>query len=143
MKNEIESSRSVLARLIELVKIQSLISRRFDSQLGVHGLGFGDFIILYHLANSPEGKLRRVDLAEAVGVTASGVTRMLAPMEKIGLVTRETNERDARVSFVVLSPAGRRLFDDSASTMNYFANLFSESDYKQLDKLSVVLNKLK
>ena len=133
----------IISRLIDLVKIQSLISRRFDFLLSVHGLGFGDFIILHHLANSPDGKLRRVDLADLIGVTASGVTRMLAPMEKIGLVSRETNERDARVSFVVLAPGGRRIFKDAASTMNTIADLFSESDFKQLDKLAPILNKLK
>lgn len=133
----------VIASLIELVRIQSLIGRRFDTQLSVHGLGFGDFIILHHLANSAEGRLRRVDLAELIGVTASGVTRMLAPMEKMGLVTRDTNERDARVSFVVLAPAGKRLFKDSVATMNTIANLFNESDLRQLDKLTAILNKLK
>lgn len=131
-----------VASLLKLVQIQSLISRRFDARLSVHGLGFSDFIILHHLYHAPGRKLRRVDLAELTGVTASGVTRMLAPMEKIGLVSRETNERDARVSFVVLAPGGKRLFEDSAQTMNNITNLFSESDIKQLEKLSAILNKL-
>ena len=138
-----EDTHPLLSRLIDLVKIQVLISRRFDSQLSVHGLGFSDFIILHHLAHSADGKLRRVDLAELIGVTASGVTRMLVPMEKMGLVTRETNERDARVSFVVLAPAGKRLFANSVLTMNNLAKVFSESDFKQLDKLTAILNKLK
>lgn len=51
--------------------------------------------------------MRRIDLAEKIGLTASGVTRILLPMEKIGLVSREINERDARVSYVLLASGGK------------------------------------
>ena len=44
---------------------------------------------------------------------------------------------------VVLAPAGKRLFANSVLTMNNLAKLFSESDFKQLDKLTAILNKLK
>ena len=44
--------------------------------------------------------LKRIDLAEQVGLSASGVTRMLLPMEKIGLISKEEGARDARVSLV-------------------------------------------
>src|SRR3954469_12533813 len=93
---------------LDLSKIQTVIDRKFDGSLSLHGLSFNDFMILHHLSQAPENKLRRIDLADKMGVTASGVTRMLAPMEKIGLVSRETNERDARISYVVLANGGKR-----------------------------------
>ena len=96
---------------IYLSKIQAILSRKFDARLG--GLSFSEFIILYHLSQAPEEKLRGTDLAEKIGLTASGVTRLLGPMAKIGLVRREVDQRDARVSYVVLAPGGKRKFDEA------------------------------
>lgn len=106
MKNKMEC----LSCLIDMTRIGSLLSRKFDGSL--NGLGWNDFIILYHLSLAPEMKLRRIDLAEKVGLTASGVTRMLLPMEKIGLISKESNPQDARVSFVVLAPGGKRKLEE-------------------------------
>lgn len=96
-----------LLLLVNINKLQSVIARKFDF-LSVHGLGFNDFVILYILNSSVESKMRRIDLADKIGLTASGVTRLLNPLEKTGLVTRETNERDARVSYVVITSTGKK-----------------------------------
>ncbi|KMQ58600.1 MarR family transcriptional regulator [Chryseobacterium angstadtii] len=101
--------------LININKLQSVTSRRFDS-LSVHGLGLNDFVILYILYHSSESKMRRIDLAEKTGLTASGITRLLNPLEKIGLVSREINERDARVSYVVITETGKRIFEEALKT---------------------------
>ncbi|GEJ45623.1 MULTISPECIES: MarR family winged helix-turn-helix transcriptional regulator [unclassified Chryseobacterium] len=98
--------------LVNLNKLQSVIARKFDS-LSAHGLGLNDFVILYILSSSSESKMRRIDLAEKIGLTASGVTRLLNPLEKIGLVAREANERDARVSYVVITPNGQKIFEEA------------------------------
>lgn len=99
--------------MVDLSKAQAAINRRFDSKLSLYGLGFNDFVILLHLFRAPGKKLRRIDLAEAVGITASGVTRLLLPLEKIGLVSRQSNERDARVSYVVLTSTGEKLLQEA------------------------------
>lgn len=78
------------------------MSRRFDAGLG--GISLNECIILSSLLQAPENKMRRIDLAEKIGFTPSGITRLLLPMEKIGLVFREKNEHDARVSYVILAP---------------------------------------
>ncbi len=104
-----------LKLLMNLAKVQSLMARRFDS-LSAHGLSFSDFMIMYLLNQAPGEKMRRTDLAERIGLTSSGVTRMLVPMEKIGLVRREANERDARVSYVVLTDSGRVIFEEALVT---------------------------
>ncbi|WP_374463392.1 MarR family winged helix-turn-helix transcriptional regulator [Chryseobacterium sp.] len=104
--------------LINLNKLQSVIARRFDS-LGAHGLGLNDFVILYILNSSSQSKMRRIDLAEKTGLTASGVTRLLNPLEKIGLVTRETNERDARVSYVVITANGKKIFEETKQSAEH------------------------
>lgn len=91
---------------IELAKIQAIASRRFDNSLG--GLGFNEFIILHHLSQAENEKMRRIDLADKLGLTASGVTRILLPMEKVGLVKKEVNKDDARSSLVIIAPGGKR-----------------------------------
>lgn len=73
-----------LLLLVNINKLQSVIARKFDS-LSVHGLGFNDFVILHVLNSSVESKMRRIDLADKIGLTASGVTRLLNPLEKQGL----------------------------------------------------------
>lgn len=104
-----------LSILLNIVKVQSIIARKFDS-LSLHGLGLTDYMILYLLSNSQEYKLRRIDLAEKTGLTPSGITRILIPLEKIGLVSREMNERDARVSYVILTENGKRTFQEATET---------------------------
>jgi DNA-binding MarR family transcriptional regulator len=100
-----------LKYVISLNQMQSVVSRKFDHMGSM--VGFTDFIVLYHLSNAEGQKLRRVDLADKVGVTASGVTRILLPMEKIGLVGREANPRDARVSIATLTKSGQRVLDET------------------------------
>jgi len=88
---------------IRLTRAQSATVRRLDNVLSIHGLSFNDFLILYYLEKAPESKLRRIDLAERLGVTASGVTRSLLPLEKLGQVARQQDPRDARVGYAVLT----------------------------------------
>jgi DNA-binding MarR family transcriptional regulator len=95
---------------LRLARAHAVLIRRFDSALGNHhGISFGDFQVLNHLSRAPGGRLRRVDLAERLGLTASGVTRTLLPLEKIGLVTRQPDPRDARVGYAAVTPTGEEL----------------------------------
>lgn len=95
---------------IRLARAYAVLTRRLDNKLSsVHGLSFSDFMVLYSLDRADGQRLRRIDLAERMGMTASGVTRMLLPLEKIGLVSRQADPRDARVGFAILSPAGASL----------------------------------
>jgi len=128
-----------LSLLISLSKAQAVIARRFDS-LSMHGLGFSDFVLLYLLHKAPGGKLRRIDLAGQMGLTASGVTRMLLPLEKIGLVGRESHNRDARVSYATLTETGKRIFTEALETANATARDIVPADItKQLKPLAGML----
>ena len=99
---------------LTLSRVQATVARRFDNTLGsLHGLGFGDFALLLHLSQAPDGRLRRYELAERVGLTVSAVTRALIPLEKIGLVTRLPDAEDARAAYAVITPVARQLVDDA------------------------------
>lgn len=95
---------------LRLTRAHATLTRRLDNTLsGLHGLSFGDFMILYHLGRAPGLRLRRIDLAERLGLTPSGVTRSLLPLEKLGLVGRQPDLRDARVGYASLTYAGQTL----------------------------------
>ena len=83
--------------VIELSALHSSVLKRIESQLSIHGISFTEFLVMHRLSAAPSKTLRRIDLAESVGLSASGVTRVLKPMEKIHLVEKESNPRDARV----------------------------------------------
>lgn len=104
-----------LQLLFNLTKTQSILQRKFD-RLSLHGLSYTDFMLLHLLASDTEGKTRRIDLASRIGLTPSGVTRLLSPLEKNGLVGRESNARDARVSYVVLTETGQRVYIEAKVT---------------------------
>ena len=113
---------------LRLARAHALLVRRFDSALGNHhGLSFGDFQVLNHLSRAPDGRLRRVDLAERLGLTASGVTRTLLPLEKIGLVAREADPRDARVGFAAVTPAGEELLVNATVTADMVSSELLQS----------------
>ncbi|WP_286779428.1 MULTISPECIES: MarR family winged helix-turn-helix transcriptional regulator [Sphingobacterium] len=107
--------------ILNIVKVQSVITKKFD-ELSLHGLSLTDFMILHILSQVPGNRLRRIDLAESTGLTASGITRIISPMEKMGLVVKEHNDRDARVSYVKLTAAGDRILKEATVTAEHIAN---------------------
>ncbi|MFA5934543.1 MAG: MarR family winged helix-turn-helix transcriptional regulator [Candidatus Paceibacterota bacterium] len=105
---------------ITLAQAYAKINQAFDRHL-IGGLGFNDLIILYHLSQTPDEKMRRIDLADKIGITPSGITRMLLPMEKSGLVKREASGEDARVSYVKLASGGKRLLEETIEEANFLS----------------------
>lgn len=126
---------------LRLARAQAAVVRRLDAALGGHfGISFGDFQLLLHLARAPGGRLRRVDLADRQGLTASGVTRSLLPLEKTGLVGRQPDPRDARVGYAVITPAGHTVLDNAMTTAREVSNeLLRHAPPDQLQALASVL----
>lgn len=136
-----DSAHISLKVFINLSKILTENSRRFNG--GLDGLGFNEFVILFHLNQAPNKKIRRIDLAEKMGLTASGVTRILAPMEKIGLIKKETTSRDARVRYVTMTSSGQRnLTETLENTQSFFEKIFPPNKLKEITKLSNLLIEL-
>ena len=107
--------------IIALSVAQGKVQKRIDTTLSVHGISFTELMVLYHLSLAPGQMMRRIELAGAVGLSASGVTRLLVPMEKIRLIKREQNQRDARVSLVKLTAAGGRILKDAMGSFEHSA----------------------
>ncbi|WP_293267823.1 MarR family transcriptional regulator [Neptunomonas sp.] len=131
------------AFIIQQSSLASKLSKKVDGSLSVHGISFTEYMILHHLSTSPLITMRRIELAECVCISASGVTRLIAPMEKIGLVEKESNPRDARQSLVKLTKAGERLYKDASVTVEHCAdNALKALNDVQLEKLSALCQKL-
>ena len=113
---------SALREFLGIRRAVALWEARADAELGgVHGIGLSDFAALHHIAEAPGGRLRRVDLAQRLALSPSGVTRLLAPLERRGIVTREEGAHDARATFAALTRSGRALVKDATATMNAVA----------------------
>jgi len=126
--------------IIQNALLASKLSKRVDNQLSVHGISFTEYMIMHHLDSSPLKTMRRIELAEHVGISASGVTRLIAPMEKIKIVAKEANPRDARQSLVKLSKTGQRLYTEARVSFEHCANSLlenlSENQQEKLVELS-------
>ena len=91
----------------QLLRAHSALTRRFSTELlTMHGLTLSGYEVLLHLAHTPDQRLRRVDLAERVLLTPSGITRLLDGLERQGWVAKERCDSDARVVYAVLTKAG-------------------------------------
>jgi DNA-binding MarR family transcriptional regulator len=74
--------------------------------LAEHGLTLNDYEALKLLAEVDGRRMRRVDLAAELALSASGVTRLLEGLEEDGLVERTTCPHDRRVAYARLTDAG-------------------------------------
>lgn len=134
-------SKSVEAGLvISIINMQSKIQKMIGAALSAHGIGLSEYLVLNQLYIATNQKMRRSDLAEKVGLSPSGVTRLLNPMDKIGLIEKEDNPRDARVSLVALTDAGRKVIEEAETSFEYASSaLFEFLDKEQLRTLSGLL----
>ena len=120
--------------VMNLWTMNTITSKKMDGYLGAfHGIGFTEYMALFHLKNAHNKTMRRIDLAQSIGVTASGITRLISPMEKIGLVVKEKNSRDARVSLVKLSPTGESILNNATTSLEETSkNLLKEIETSKL-----------
>jgi DNA-binding MarR family transcriptional regulator len=74
-------------------------------EAGLPPLGWYD--VLLELSAAPDCRLRMHELARAVVLSRSGLTRLVDRLEKAGLLRREPDPSDRRGAFAVLTDEGR------------------------------------
>lgn len=99
--------------LFSIVRANAIISRN----LQLNGLDFADYMIMHFLHETPVHRLRRIDVAEKLGLTASGATRMLMPLEKRNIVKTEKGSEDARTRYAALTGPGKLLYDEATQSL--------------------------
>jgi DNA-binding MarR family transcriptional regulator len=130
---------------VALLRAHASATRQLNAQLiADHGLTINDYEVLLRLSHAPDRRMRRVDLAEQVLLTASGITRLLDGLERDGLVERASSESDRRVVYAVLTDDGlSKLQEASASHLAQVDALFgTRFDDEELQSLTVLLTRL-
>jgi DNA-binding MarR family transcriptional regulator len=124
-----------------LLRAHAATTRRFNAELvAEHGLTLSDYEVLLRLGRAPDRRMRRVDLSQQVLLTPSGITRLLAGLEKSGFVRRASCESDARVTYAELTDEGLEKLHDASEThvagiRELFAEHFSTSELDSLREL--------
>ena len=130
---------------VSFLRAHSAITRQLNADLlNVHGLTLNDYEVLLLLSRADGQRMRRVDLAQSVVLTASGITRLLDGLERAGYVEKATCASDARVSYAQLTVSGHRKLADAAETHlrgieELFTGRFSE---EELESLATLLARL-
>jgi DNA-binding MarR family transcriptional regulator len=129
----------------KLLRTHSTLTRELSARLVTdHGLTITDYQCLLTLAQAEDGALRRVDLAEQLLLTPSGVTRLLDGLERDGWVRKGTCSSDARVTYAVLTDEGReRLESAGRSHVAQVRELFEQQlSPEELETLVELLGRL-
>jgi DNA-binding MarR family transcriptional regulator len=130
---------------INFLRAHAAVTRQFNAELlATHGLTINDFDVLAQLSRAPEQALKRVDLAERVLLTPSGITRLLKGLEEAGWVSNRPCAEDARVTYAVLTPAGKTKLKQARKThVASVRALFSERfEHDELETLASLLERL-
>src|SRR4029077_16385956 len=123
------------------LRAHAALTRELSSRLeALHELTLSDFDVLVQLYYADGRRMRRIDLARSVLLTASGITRILDGLESSGLVAKERCASDARVTYAVLTKAGVRKIEDArdshlADIEELFGSRFSAQEREQLAEL--------
>lgn len=136
---------SAITAFGRFVRAHAALTRRLSGLLlERHGLTLSDFEVLLHLADAPDRRLRRIDLADRVVLTPSGITRLLDGLEAAGLVARAECATDRRVVYAELTEAGLRRFEESRMThRDTIRTLFAASlGPEEIETLGELLGRL-
>jgi DNA-binding MarR family transcriptional regulator len=98
-----------------LAAAYATLTRELSSSLvAKHGLTINDYACLLLLSRAGEEGMRRIDLANELRLSPSGITRLLDRLEDQDLVGKGACKEDARVSYAILTGAGLAKLKDAA-----------------------------
>jgi DNA-binding MarR family transcriptional regulator len=123
---------------VRFIRAHAALTRELSSRLeALHELTLSDFDVLIQLYHAEGRRMRRIDLARSVLLTASGITRLLDGLESCGLVAKERCDSDARVTYAALTKAGVKKIEEAreshlADIEELFGSRFSPQEREQL-----------
>jgi DNA-binding MarR family transcriptional regulator len=126
---------------VRFLRAHAALTRELSSRLeAVHELTLSDFDVLVQLYYAEGQRMRRIDIARSVLLTASGITRLLDGLESSGLVAKERCASDARVTYAVLTKAGMKKIEDARETHladieELFGSKFAPQEKEQFAEL--------
>jgi DNA-binding MarR family transcriptional regulator len=135
-----------LASWRSFLRAHAHIARQLEADLQrCNKIGIASYDVLVQLAEAPGNRLRMSDLAEAVLLSRSGVTRLIDRMQREALVERQPDPIDARGLYTVMTVKGRNALRDAAgvhlaSVSRLFVDKLSEDELRELERLMLKLD---
>jgi DNA-binding MarR family transcriptional regulator len=116
-RTELQLSDEELAAWGGLLRTHAQLVRELDAELSAaHGLPLSSYEVLLKLAGAAGGRMRMSEIADAVLLSRSGLTRLIDRLDREGLVQREACHDDARGQWAVLTERGRSRFTEAQQT---------------------------
>jgi DNA-binding MarR family transcriptional regulator len=140
-----QPSATSIQAFVGLLQGHAAATRALSADLvSEHGLTINDYEALLRLSRAEDNRLKRVELAESLLLTPSGVTRLLDGLERAGYVEKGSCDSDARITYAVLTEAGRdKLREASTSHVAQIRAFFEERfDDDELATLAELLGRL-
>jgi DNA-binding MarR family transcriptional regulator len=101
----------------EFLRTHAMLVRRLHDELRrAHGLPLSSYDVLTQLESADERRMRMSELADAVLLSRSGLTRLVERLERDGLLERADCPGDARGSYAVLTDAGVERLHEARTT---------------------------
>src|SRR3712207_5144394 len=122
----------------ELLRVHAVLTRELDEELRrSHGLPLSSYDVLVNLEGAPGNQMRMSELADAVLLSRSGLTRLVERLERDGLLSRADCPEDARGSLAVLTDAGVARLEEARKThlrgvRERFLDSFDDAELEQL-----------
>ena len=99
------------AFLVAHAALEPILNRELEAACG---LPLRWFDVLVQLHAMPHKRLSMTELANAVLLSKSGLTRLVDRIEEAGLVQRASAPGDRRSLLIVLTPSGEKIFKRAA-----------------------------
>lgn len=121
------------------------VTRALESELlAEQRLSLAAYDVLLRLGDAPQLSLRMTELAEAVLLSRSGLTRLVDRLERAGLVRRSRVREDGRGIAATLTERGLERLRTASTThrtgvQQHFSNRLDETDLAQLRRISNLL----
>lgn len=120
-------TRAELAAWRAFLRSHATVSRTLERALENSDLTLAGYGVLVILSEAPGERLRLHEIAERIGLTKSGLSRLIDRLEARGFVERHACELDKRGQYAVVTPAGRRAFRRAApSHLGAIASHFAD-----------------
>ncbi len=121
-----------------LLRSHAALVRDLDAELNArHDLSLHEYEVLLTLADASDGRMRMSELASAVVLSQSGLTRLVDRLVRDGSVARVRCEGDRRGQNAELTDAGRRRYLEArvthlAGVRSRFLDHFDEAELRSL-----------
>ncbi|MFP5068562.1 MarR family winged helix-turn-helix transcriptional regulator [Pseudonocardia nantongensis] len=141
-RRRVVPTREQLTSWRSFLRAHAGITKQLETELEIEQqLSLAAYDVLVQLSEAPGHRLRMTELADAVLLSRSGVTRLVDRLERVGLVIRARVVADGRGVTAQLTDAGYERLRTAATThlrgiCRHFADRLDPDDLAALERIS-------